>query len=389
MTSPTPNLTLTLRGRDYGGWLRVRIERAANQATIQWGVIGTRDWPGMEALWDFAPGDAIRGTVGDKPVVTGWVDTISPAYGAEQHQIEISGRGLVSDLCDCSPEGAPTEWKQTPAGTIITQIAAVFGIEVRIEADLAPPLDFKRQQGEAGWESISRICKLRQCLAYEEPDGTLLVTRVSQEYCDTDLIQGENIKDATAKLDDKDRYSVYIVKGQQPAAKKAGVAPKQAAQSVAQVQDPSIRRFRPMVIVQGASTNNGEALERAKWEMQKRWGAGREAEIVVQGWHTKAGLLWPVNRLCRLQDTWLGIDRDMSIIKAAHELGARGSLTTLTLQPPEALTPEPESLSETKKGKAKGGKGKGKGKGGGGSTIWEQVRADYVAGERRRTEAKQ
>jgi prophage tail gpP-like protein len=371
-----PELILTVGDRDYRGWLSVMVERSVDTAAIQFGVIGTRDWPGMEQAWDFQPGDACTVHLGEHLMATGWVDQMSPSYDDSSHQIEIVGRGLVSDLVDCPPEGAPTEWKKAPPGQIITTLAGVYQVGVVIETDLGAPLDFKVQQGESTWEAIERITRLRQVLAYEQHDGTLLITRVSTEYCDTDLVQGGNVKSASALLDDRERHSVIIVKGQQAGAD--NVSPAQAAQSRGQMTDPSITRYRPLVIYQAAKTSNADAQKRAQWEVANRWGNGRSATIIVQGWFTDEGVPWPINRICRIEDSWLGLDREMTITKASFRLGASGTITQLTLQPPEALTPNPDDLKPEKKGA-----------GGGSTDFWRQVGADREAGERRRKESKQ
>jgi prophage tail gpP-like protein len=133
------------------------------------------------------------------------------------------------------------------------------------------------------------------------------------------------------------------------------------------------------VVYQAAKTTNADAQARAQWEVQNRWGNGRTATIEVQGWFTDEGEPWPINRLCRIEDAWLGIDREMSITKASFRLGASGTLTRLTLCPPEALTPNPDDLKAEVKGKA----------GGGGTDFWQQVAADHDAGARRRKESKQ
>jgi prophage tail gpP-like protein len=373
---PEAELILTLGDRDYRGWLSVMLERSVDEATMQFGVIGTRDWPGMQRAWDFQPGDSCTVHMNEHLMATGWVDQVSPRYDAGSHQIEIVGRGLVSDLIDCAPEGAPTQWKKAPPADIIRALAAVYQVGVVIETDLGAPLDFKVQQGETAWEAIERITRLRQVLAYEQHDGTLLITRVSTEYCDTDLVQGGNIKTANALLDDRERHSVVIVKGQQAGAD--NVSPRQAAQSIGRATDPSITRYRPLVIYQAAKTSNAEAQARAQWEVANRWGNGRTATIEVQGWFTDEGVPWPINRICRIEDGWLGLDREMTICAVSFRLGASGTITRLTLKPPEALTPNPDDL-----------KAEIKGKGGGGTDFWQQVAADRQAGEQRRKESKQ
>lgn len=377
----TTDIWLTVGERDFGGWVRLRAERSVDSACSQFGLVATRNWPGGNQPWTIAPGDAVELRIDEALVATGWIDNLSPGYDAGYHTIEISGRGKVCDLVDCSYVGPPNQWKQADPKQLITQIAAQHQIKVNFDTDLGEPLDFNLQPGEACWEAIERITRLRQVLVYDQPDGSLIVTRVSEEFCPTELVQGGNILTANATLDDKDRFSHYIVKGQQKAKKGD---PKAVAQSVGEVRDPSITRYRPMVIVQSAETDNGHAMRRAEWEKQNRWGNGRTAEIKVQGLLQPNGEAWPVNRLVRLEDTWLGVDRELAITKVATELGSAGSTTTLTLQPPEALTPEPAELKAgtTNASKKKGG-------GAGGDNFWQQVAADREAGERRRASSKE
>lgn len=380
-----PELFLDVEGRSLGGWLRVNVQRSVERVCTQWGVITTRSWPGQEQQWWIRPGDKVKVRMDDQLICTGWIDSLSPTYDGNQHNIEIAGRGVACDLVDCSYIGPPYQWKNTDPKEIIRHVASQFDIEVAFDAPLDKPLDnFTIQQSETGWNAIDRILKLRQVFAYDQPDGSLLITQGSDDAIEYKLVQGENILSATAELDDKDRFSRYVVKGQQKGVKgDKTVDPQQAATSVGEVTDDSVRRDRPMMIVQSADTDSGDALDRARWEKQNRWGNARKATITVQGWFMPDGTTWPINRLCDVIDVWLGLDQRLAITATTFEAGAQGVRTILTLQPPEALIPEPPTKEP--KAKAPGGKAKA---GGEGNDLWRQIRADHMAGEERRKEVK-
>jgi prophage tail gpP-like protein len=382
-------LYLDIGGRSFGGWLRVRIERSIDNATIQWGIGATRSWPGAEEQWWIEPGDRVTVRAYDQPLCNGWIDVIRADYDGVMHHIELSGRGLVSDLVDCSYTGPPWQWKSVDPAEVIRTVARQHQIQVRIEADLGEPIEFQIQQGEACWDAIERICRLRGVLAYEEPDGSLIITRGSDSFLSTRLVQGENILAATGTLDERDRFSHYIVKGQQKT--KNGddsVSPEQASFSIGEVRDPSVRRYRPMLLVQSANTDNATALERANWEKQQRWGKARKAEITLGGWLQPSGELWPINRMCECVDAWMGLDRQLAITSLVMDVSNQGLRTVLTLQPPEALTPEPVAPEKQPRAKPKKG-GAAAGAGAGGPSFWDQVAADRVQGEARRRESKQ
>src|SRR5262249_13792072 len=158
---------------------------------------------------------------------------------------------------DCSYIGPPWQWKKVDPREVIETVCKPFGVNAKIEADLGEPIEFQIQQGETPWEVIERIARLRQVLAYEEPDGSLIVTRGSESFRDTGLGQGENIMAATGTLDDRDGFSEYIVKGQQKTDNgDDSISPEQASFSIGEVRDPSIRRYRPLLLVQSANTDN-------------------------------------------------------------------------------------------------------------------------------------
>ena len=378
-----PTLTLEIGGRRFAGWTKVIVTRSVEQAATQFGVVATRTWPGQEDGWWIEMGDRVQVRVNEHLVCTGWIDVLRPAYRGDNDSIAISGRGLVCDLVDCSHIGPPWQWKNVAPAAIIDDIAGKFAVPVVVDTDLGAPIDFAIQQGEAGWEAIDRLCSLRQVMAYDQPDGALLVTRGSELLCPTPLVQGVNIYDASAELDDRDRFSHYIVKGQQPGGD--DVSPEQAAQSLGEAFDRNMRRYRPKLLVQSADTDNGTALDRASWEAQQAWGNARTATIIVTGWLQPNGELWPINRQVDVVDRWLQLDRRLSITAVQLDLDENGLRTELTLQPFEALTPKPPDPGKQPKGK---GKGKGKGDGSGAS-FWDQVAADRIQGEARRKETKQ
>ena len=379
-----PTLYLDVAGRSLDGWVRVNVDRSIDNVCIAFGMISSRSWPGLGEGWWIESGDRCTLRLDDEILCTGWLDYVEPGYDHESHVIEMSGRGLLCDLCDCSHPG-PFQWKNTAPQKIVEDIAAPFEIKVVVDTDFGAPLDFVIQQGEAGWEAIDRLIRIRQVIAYENPDGSLLITRGSDKVCETALLKGDNgnITNARATWDDRDRFSDYIVKGQQKG-KKGAANPRQQAQSVGTVRDDAVKRYRPKILVQSADTNNGDALGRAKWEMQNRWGNSRKAEVTVAGWRMGNGELWPLNRLCDVKDPWLGLRPDRLVITSVnYHIGETGWRTNLVLQPPDALIPEPPSKEPSAKEKKKKKDGSGE------PAMWERVRADWMKGEARRQESKQ
>ncbi len=63
----------------------------------------------------------------------------------------------------------------------------------------------------------------------------------------------------------------------------------------------------------------------------------------LQGWRDPKGALWRPNALVKVEDPWLGIERDLLIVSAAFTLSETGGSTTeLELAPKEAYELLPE-----------------------------------------------
>src|SRR5260364_169588 len=74
---------------------------------------------------------------------------------------------------------------------------AAYGITVRASSDAGPVIpQFNLMLGESAFEVIERICRTSALLAYEEPDGNLLLARVGKARAAGALIQGVNVQSA-------------------------------------------------------------------------------------------------------------------------------------------------------------------------------------------------
>ena len=271
---------------------------------------------------------------------------MSPAYSATGHDVTVDGRDATGDLVDCSAIHQPGEWRGRKLEAIVTILAKPFGIPVKAECDTGTAFrKFRIEEGETAFEAIERACRMRAVLpprrqgwAADHPAGS---GRASVA-----LKRGENIIEASGRLSHRDRYSQYIVKGQQPSFADQ-IPADQLAQVRGEAVDPGTRRYRPLQIIAEQSVDDASARDRAILEANVRAARARRISVVVQGWREHPdGPLWSPNRLVRLTDNWLAIDRDMLIVGVAFSKGDRGSRTELSLVPPGAFElkaePEPE-----------------------------------------------
>lgn len=341
------DVALTVDGLVYGGWKSVTVRRSIETVAGTFSLAVSERWPGQQALKAILPGQKCTVAVDGDVVITGYVDDVSPAYSASSHDVTVDGRDATGDLVDCSAVHQPGEWQGQKLEAVAAILAKPFGIPVKAECDTGKAFrKFRIEEGETAFEAIERACRMRAALAVSDSKGGLQIIRAGTGRAAVTLQRGENILEATGRLSHRDRYSKYIVKGQQPSWGDQ-IPADQLAQVRGEATDPGTRRYRPLLMIAEQSVDGAAAQDRATWEANVRAARARQISVVVQGWRERpGGALWSPNRLVRLTDDWLAVDQDMLITGVTFTKGDQGTRTELSLMPPGAFElvaePEPE-----------------------------------------------
>ncbi|MBF0248041.1 MAG: hypothetical protein HQL36_08225 [Alphaproteobacteria bacterium] len=302
---------------------------------------------GQQARKAILPGQKGIVAVDGEVFITGYVDDVSPAYSGTSHDVTVDGRDATGDLVDCSAIHQPGEWQGLKLEAIAAILAKPFGIPVKALCDTGTPFrKFRIEEGETAFEAIERACRMRAVLPVSDGRGGLQIIRAGSGRTMVSLKRGQNILEASARLSHRDRFSQYIVKGQQPSWADQ-IPADQLAQVRGDATDPGARRHRPLLIIAEQSVDGASSQDRATWEANVRAARARQVTVVVQGWRERPdGALWSPNRLVRLADDWLAIDQDMLITGVTFSKGDQGTRTELSLMPPGAFElkaePEPE-----------------------------------------------
>ena len=395
-----PRFELKCNGEIYSGWKEMRVTRSVEQATADFDLTVSERWPLLGNAWQIFPGTECTIELGGELVLTGYIDAYEPGCDANSHDISCRGRSKTLDFVDSSVTQTTGQFKGMTPGELTKLLAKPFGIEVIIEKDGTPIADAQVQQGETCFALLERLVKLQELLITDDEQGRLVLTRAGHTKSSSVLQQGTNLKNLSAKHDDSERFSDYIVKAQRPAnrtyddygetganlriplglphgkrfameraAGKRATKPKELTQITATVKDPGVKRYRPHVIVADSQSDAAEAAKRADWEMRRRKAKSKNATVTVVGWHQDDGSLWKQNQMIWIHSRYLGLDMEMLIGKVSFSYGNGGELTELDLMLPDALLPDPKR--KTKQDKTKGdGKGGG---GGDGSGMWNDV----------------
>ncbi|MGK8199511.1 phage baseplate assembly protein [Burkholderia cepacia] len=369
-TKDDAKIFVTVNGRDYQGWLTSSVERSletlASRFSIPVSLI-----PGNPP--DIKRQDAIRVRINDTLVLSGVVLAAEPFYRRDDCGMKIEGRSHSGDLVSCSAIHQGGQWRNARLDTIARDICKPFGIEVKVETDIGEPIqDFKIQHGEKAVAVLARAARLRGVLVTTDAEGRVVITRAGLKKSHGSIVRGANVISMESVGTDADRFSDYFCYGQSNVVHKKSLielevggsigavnkAFSRATQQKAQVRDPEMKRYLPLVI--NADGNNAPAdMQRlVDHTMRVRRGMAYGLKYVVEGWTWK-GVPWEVNTRVPIYDDIAGLDgTEWLICEAKATVDVReGDVTELVVRPVESYDTVPLK-TKLKHGKAKNKRGK-------------------------------
>jgi len=339
-------VSLLVGGMLYEGWKKVEVSRSIKEMAGEFSLevserfSGGRDGPAVLMGWRIRPGDPCIVLYAGVPVITGYVDVYSPDYDARKHEVKIQGRSKTADLVDSSAESdVPNgEMRNVGLDQLARKLAGAHGIGVKVEAQIKERFDFVRAHpGETKHEMLERYARPGAVALTDDQFGNLRLMHALGGGGFA-LIEGVNILEASATLRADNRYSDYEVKGQDRGSDQQ--FGKTVAEIKARVTDGAVKRYRPFVVGNETKTTKSHARNRADWECASRAGESTRAEVTVLDWLVGgAGPLWMPGMVGMLVSPMLAISRPMAVEAVRHSQDEGGTVTQVTLVPPEALKP--------------------------------------------------
>lgn len=346
-TTQIPDVRLEIGGTLYGGWTAISIKRGLEQVAGTFDLEVSVKWPGQETGWPIQTGDPCRVLVDNIPVITGYVDDIDMSYDARAHTYKVTGRDKTADLVDCCPPS--TQIKNASLPALARQWAALFGIEVVVQAECNKPVPgFKSDEGDTCFEMLEKLARANGVMLTSDGQGRLVITRAGSTKAAIALRLGSNLLRFVLHKTLKDRFSQVTVKGQSGGSTRWNSGPCAQAKGVA--HDSQVPRFRPLTII-AEQEEYGSAATRAQHEVNVRYGKSQSVSVTVNGWYAGAAL-WQPNVLADIQDVSGHVLETWLIAEVTWRLDAGGWISELTLHPKEAFALIPLQSKSTK------GKGK-------------------------------
>ncbi len=334
-------IIVIVNGTRFGGWKAAEATTSIESVCGQFSVELMDKWTEESQPIEIKLFDECQVLLGDEPVITGYIDNVSPAIDADSHSVNISGRDKTCDLVDCSATVPSFELCGLDLAAIAQQVCSEFdGIEVKVETDVGKPFDrFAVQPGETAFSCIERAAKQRGVLLTTDGDGRLVLSAkgVFKDTGDA-LIYGQNIKKIALNRDGKNRFQTYTVHGQMPAFSDGADDP--VHDQIGEARDPNIMRRRPLILTAESWTRPDAARTRAENEACCRAGNSLRVNVAVAGWRQSSGALWkPGLKVSVTAPPVYLADNTVLVISTVRYSysDSDGTIAELELKPPDAF----------------------------------------------------
>lgn len=321
-------VTLYINKQVYEGWEDVQITKELNACASDFQLTLTDRWQADKENWRIQPQDLVHIHLAGKSFCTGWIESIDVSMSAGTRTISIGGRSKTGDLVDSSVTG-PNEYSGLSLLEIAKILCEPFKIIVKATTDVGGKFEkITVQQGETVFALLDRLARQRKVIISSSAEGELLFTSQGTTKSKTELRQGVNILSGKATVNTTDRFSKYIVKGQNAA--HLGDA-EQSTGPEGEEADEGIVRYRPYVIMNETLSDGGSARDRAIYESNIRLAKSLSVEIEVQGWLKEDGEPWAINELVDVDAPFLGVRKTLLIKKISFNKSNAGTTANLSL----------------------------------------------------------
>lgn len=342
----TDQLVLKVGGRQLSGWTEIAVTRGIEQMPNTFVIAATEASPVVSDAVMVEEGAQCTVSLGADLVLTGYVDTVTPAFGPGGHAVQIQGRGKCQDLVDCSAEWKNCQISGANALEIAQKLAKPYNITVKNLGPAGPTVpQFNINVCETPAEILELVTRHAQLLYYEGTDGNLVLAQAGKDKAGSGFQEGQNVQAAAIVRSIAQRYSEYTCSLLSVDTSPLIIDDDGLYYFTA--KDPNIKRHRRLVsVAEGVMGGKELAEKRAVWDMNRRAGRGRQVRVTVDSWRDGKGKLWEPNTLAPVTLPRLKVkESGLCIAEVTFRLGLEGGRTAeILLMPKEAFLPEPIQL---------------------------------------------
>lgn len=266
MTLASDRVNLLLGGRSHADWLRYEVDSDLLTPADAWSVTLSMSPEGVIPA-AVRSGEPAELRLANDPLMVGRVDTVSLRARKGEVQLTIDGRDNSGQLLDCS---APVFTSQNlTLDQVVVKIVRPLGVtKIRIDADNALRREkVSVEPGDTAWDALAHAAEANGLWPWFEPDGTLVVGGPDYTAAPVATLAHElaGAGNNVLSLDLVDSLSLSHSEVTVLAQTHGGGELRVARTGVkATYTDPSVRGYRPRIVVDHESDTPAHARERAR-----------------------------------------------------------------------------------------------------------------------------
>jgi prophage tail gpP-like protein len=341
------DLILDVAGRQLSGWTAIRVTRGIERMPSDFDIEMTDLYPDYVTNVVVQPGDACVVKLGADVVITGYVDRFTPMIDKGSHTIRVSGRSKCADLVDCAAEWPGGQINASDVFELAKRLVAPYGqpnfpITVTALGARLRPIELTTQLilGETPFEIIERMCRWSALLAYDDPNGNLVLSQVGTVAHASGFTQAQNVQAASITYSMDQRYSEYLAFVQSTLIYNDVGG---AGDLITTMTDRYVPRHRRKIIIaESGDVNFDVTRQRAVWEANRRAGRSFQVTLTADSWRDAAGTLWTPNMLVPIDLPALKLPPKLWVIsEVTYKRDQNGTTADLVIMPPGAFDVQP------------------------------------------------
>lgn len=326
-------ITIAVGGMRYTAFEWINVRAAFNEAarSFEFEVAAELGASATNAI--FAEGTKVEIYANGDLLLTGYVDRRQPKLSATSATITVSGRSSSQDLIDGAAEHKTGRFENKTPDQIANELCSNYkGTGFYTDQMLEKLEQYQLTPGATVFREAEKMARAQGKTLTGTADGRIKITSAGGERHAGGLIEGDNIEEGSADHNASNRHSKYTVRGQRPF--DHGVA---ALEIEGVINDSTIDRHRPVIIVQDEDTTKDRAKKRAKTRRDRAAGNGTKAQITTPGFRDAGGAVWEPGKLVWTESPFLDLAQDMLIESVVwRQEDGKGSQSTLWLVDPRA-----------------------------------------------------
>ena len=297
MPKATEIAEVRINGQIFRDWKTVSVEATYLQPVRQC-VLQTVEPKASGKGWSslkIKPDDAAVVNLAGRTAINGKVSIRQVSYNAQQHGLQIVIVSPAQATVKSSVEVKPGQFKNQTLQQIGNSLLQPFGLSFKFGGSTPQGADkpFPKVNlgfGETVFSFLESLARMRNVYLRDDADGNLVATRATgNEGSVGGLVEGKNIKAATAILRDDYVLAKINITGQKPGGDQAWGDDARDVSATAKT-DAGNATYGSQVMEHPGDKQ--DAAMRADREMGENMATTVDVTVVVRGWLLTDGSLW-------------------------------------------------------------------------------------------------